>query len=62
MTKPAGTIETKAFGLAKAFDRIKYEDALYWRVTFDTGLFMFVPDRLFETMTFNLDQVDAPKR
>lgn len=29
-----------------------------WRVVFDTGIEMLVPDSLFETMAFHLEQAD----
>jgi hypothetical protein len=52
-------IDTADLGLALAFLSPKTSGVKdKWKVTFDTGVVMFVPDRVFSTMTFHLQEKD----
>lgn len=52
-------IDTKQYGLAQAFLSPKMSGVKgKWKITFDTGVVMFVPDPLFAVMTFHLEEKD----
>lgn len=55
------TIDTRHLGLATHFDGPNTKgnrDRQRWRVRFDTGIEMLVPDKLFEKMVFHLEEND----
>lgn len=61
-----GKIDTKDLGLMTHADGPKTKNNTHrskWRVRFDTGIDMLVPDALFDLMIFHLEESDpkAPK-
>lgn len=55
----APALDTTQFGHAVSFLSPKKSGRPgMWSIRFDTGIFMFVPDRMFAQMTFSLREAD----
>lgn len=57
----AAKIDTKELGLMTHIDSPKTKDNRHrskWRIRFDTGIDMLVPEAMFDVMVFHLEEAD----